>query len=716
FKKLKFVDFQLLRFLPFFLQRRATMFYSHQLLARKAPLGQIWMAATMQGKLNRKNLSKINIISICDEILNPSVPMALRLSGILMGDISDSSLCARFFGGVVIVYERKVKLFSDDVERLKDEINKAWKVKPHVDRTLLAGRKLYAKKEAVTLPEIQDQDLPDIEQSANFSYSNDNMTFQNTSGYFAVQLDDVDEACFNNDAMEEDGTNNLHQADPENITLCERFDACRVNTDIYDRFERFDVDGDGDTHVNMSFGEQEDIATILKPSPPPPPSPPHHRDDAEGGLLEDGQFFYLFVVYVLNVYNNLDDPFTATEIPDQNIENDVNQQPQEDKEERQSVVESRFLLNFIKLQHNIDQRVDNDDLQAQGAIRRKRKRKAGDIMDTEKTVIPGDLYQSWLQNPSDISSRRGRMKKGSRSILSSMKVHALMELPPMVIMDKLSIAPNRDIYYPEPLLALWTKCTKPPHNSPPATTSSPPSAAMSHSSPRETAPFPDQHNEDIPSRAGSQSVGSPRERQRTAAHIGNMEHLIRKVLEPNNLPSGDEFDNNYNNNIGMRMKEAVFTTPGNSGDAGINAPSSSSGHVIPSHHSDMNSGPRTGSTLPFVPEETAWIPDEEMMPLHEGPTPDPELVVETGPTQTQPATKPQQLDPVTETIRMHLKDHFQSAGAPPFESLNNLAAGMNRKGAAMLFHQVCVLATRGCVKVDQQEPYGEIRISNGSAM
>ncbi|CAN1333671.1 Sister chromatid cohesion 1 protein 1, partial [Linum perenne] len=694
----------------FFLQRRATMFYSHQLLARKAPLGQIWMAATMQGKLNRKNLSKINIISICNRFsfcesltcINGSSMFdwnLIRMKSTGHGKwnrlwtvrfLQDGSYMRSSFVGSLLSHSSVLFLSSEY----------------SVIHCLFGCR-----KEAVTLPEIQDQDLPDIEQSANFSYSNDNMTFQNTSGYFAVQLDDVDEACFNNDAMEEDAANNLHQADPENITLCERFDACRVNTDIYDRFERFDVDGDGDTHVNMSFGEQEDIATILKPSPPPPPSPPHHRDDAEGGLLEDGQFFYLFVVYVLNVYNNLDDPFTATEIPDQNIENDVNQQPQEDKEERQSVVESRFLLNFIKLQHNIDQRVDNDDLQAQGAIRRKRKRKAGDVMDTEKTVIPGDLYQSWLQNPSDISSRRGRMKKGSRSILSSMKVHALMELPPMVIMDKLSIAPNRDIYYPEPLLALWTKCTKPPHDSPPVRTSSPPSATMSHSSPRETAPFPDQHNEDIPSRAGSQSVGSPRERQRTAAHIGNMEHLIRKVLEPNNLPSGDEFDNNYNNNIGMRMKEAVFTTPGNSGDAGINAPSSSSGH-IPSHHSDMNSGPRTGSTLPFVPEETTWIPDDEMMPLHE----DPELVVETGPTQTQPATKPQQLDPMTETIRMHLKDHFQAAGAPPFESLNNLAAGMNRKGAAMLFHQVCVLATRGCVKVDQQEPYGEIRISNGSAM
>ncbi|WJX58915.1 synaptotagmin C2 domain protein, Syn1 [Trifolium repens] len=81
------------------------MFYSHQLLARKAPLGQIWMAATMHAKINRKKLSKLNIIKICEEILNPAVPMALRLSGILMG-------------GVVIVYERKVKMLYDDVSRL----------------------------------------------------------------------------------------------------------------------------------------------------------------------------------------------------------------------------------------------------------------------------------------------------------------------------------------------------------------------------------------------------------------------------------------------------------------------------------------------------------------------------------------------------------------------------------------------------------------------
>ncbi|KAL0540001.1 hypothetical protein IC582_024227 [Cucumis melo] len=108
------------------------MFYSHQLLARKAPLGQIWMAATMHAKINRRKLDKLNIIKICEEILNPSVPMALRLSGILMG-------------GVVIVYERKVKILYEDVTRLLIEINEAWKVKAAPEPTALPKGKSLAK-------------------------------------------------------------------------------------------------------------------------------------------------------------------------------------------------------------------------------------------------------------------------------------------------------------------------------------------------------------------------------------------------------------------------------------------------------------------------------------------------------------------------------------------------------------------------------------------
>lgn len=37
----------------------------------------------------------------------------------------------------------------------------------------------------------------------------------------------------------------------------------------------------------------------------------------------------------------------------------------------------------------------------------------------------------------------------------------------------------------------------------------------------------------------------------------------------------------------------------------------------------------------------------------------------------------------------HIKTHFDAPGASNEESLNALAAGLNRKGAAMLFYQTC---------------------------
>ncbi|CAN0879505.1 Sister chromatid cohesion 1 protein 1 [Linum grandiflorum] len=489
-------------------------------------------------------------------------------------------------------------------------------------------------------------DLP--EDYDNFTSSNVTMNFQHAS-YIAVELDTVDEAYFTNDAMEEDVVGNMHQANPENITLFEPFDPCQANTDMYDRFERFDIDGDGDTNVNVTFGDPTDIPETRIPSPPPAPAPPspHH---AEG------------------------------ENPNQHFETYVNQQRQESNEERQ----------------------------VQGAIRRKRKRGVGDRLD-ETTVVPSEIYQSWLQNATDISSRTGRKKKGPRSIMSRMKVSALMELPPMVLIDKASIDANRKVYYPAPLFALWTKSTQPPHDSPSARTFSPPPPETSPSHPPETDHFADQHNfEDFQSKVASQSVGSSVERQ-TAA-VGSVEHLIGQLEA--NLPFRDELESNK-----MKGKEPIFTTPVDAGAGARFAASSSSGRAIPPHYSEMNSGQRSGSSLHSVPEDMSWVPDPDLATLHEkDPTPDQELLVETGPTQTQPPTIPQQLDPMTEAMRTHLKDHFQAPEASPFVSLNNISTGLNRKRAAMLFHQVCVLATRGSIKINQSEPYGDIKISKGPEM
>lgn len=64
---------------------------------------------------------------------------------------------------------------------------------------------------------------------------------------------------------------------------------------------------------------------------------------------------------------------------------------------------------------------------------------------------------------------------------------------------------------------------------------------------------------------------------------------------------------------------------------------------------------------------------------------------------------------------MQMISHFEMPGAPNVESLNNLA-GLNRKAAAMLFYQTCVLATSDVLKVEQNRPYGDILISKGTRM
>ncbi|KAE9606185.1 putative rad21/Rec8-like protein [Lupinus albus] len=214
------------------------------------------MAATMHAKINRKKLNKLNIIKICEEILNPSVPMALRLSGILMG-------------GVAIVYERKVKLLYDDVTRLMVEINEAWKVKSVPDPNVLPKGKSKAKKESITLPENQEINMGDIEESLQFSNTAPTMGFQH-GAYFTMRLDNVnDDPYFNNGAREEeDPSERLHQADVENITLFERFESFQANVNLYNRFERFDIEGDDETLVNVTSTTFSQIPTTLVPSPP----------------------------------------------------------------------------------------------------------------------------------------------------------------------------------------------------------------------------------------------------------------------------------------------------------------------------------------------------------------------------------------------------------------------------------------------------------------
>jgi hypothetical protein len=86
------------------------MFYSQVILAKKGPLGKIWLAAHFDKKLTKQQIFSTDITASVNSILNPATPLALRVSGHLML-------------GIVRIYSKKVKyLMSDCTEAM-------WKMK-----------------------------------------------------------------------------------------------------------------------------------------------------------------------------------------------------------------------------------------------------------------------------------------------------------------------------------------------------------------------------------------------------------------------------------------------------------------------------------------------------------------------------------------------------------------------------------------------------------
>ncbi|KAF7826874.1 sister chromatid cohesion 1 protein 1 [Senna tora] len=586
------------------------------------------MAATTHGKINRRGLDKLNIIKICEEILNPSVPMALRLSGILMG-------------GIVIVYERKVKLLYDDVTRLLLELNSAWKVKTVMDPTVLPKGKSQAKREAITLPEKKELNVEDVEQSLQFSNAATTMEFQR-SAYFTMRLDSVDEPYICNGAGEQDPSQHLHQADAENITLDETYQSFQAYADPYYGFERFDIEGEEEMQVN--FGQDTQIPTTLIPSPP-------SQVDPTGDIIRDQQ------------------PGCDVIQPSDQI---------------------------VKAARQVEQG-------RQGLRTRKRKQPETNAMDYEQTIIPVSLYQSWLQDTSDIVSR-GRKRKRSE-ILSKAKIANLMELPPVVLNEGLFKNGNRDVHYPLPILELWYRSTQPPQDSPSERISVLPPPEPSFSS-------PGLHHEDF--------IGTHLE----DFHNGRDSQLASAEKQRDNvLDNGifiDELKTNLDN--GSRAPENTpQVTPRNSGDSVDYFPRSASEHGF-SSNSDLlierskkkriSSSRNSSGGLEPVAENANF----RLSRLSDsGLTPDLELIVEMGRTQTQ-VNLNNPIDIMTDSIRTHIKAHFDAPGAPQVESLDILAFGMTRKSAALLFYQTCVLASQDALKVEQNEPYGEILISRGSKM
>ncbi|GAB2287120.1 hypothetical protein Dimus_021506 [Dionaea muscipula] len=123
------------------------MFYSQFILAKKGPLGTIWIAAHLERKLRKNQVADTDIGVSVDSILFPEVPIALRLSSHLLL-------------GVVRIYSRKVNYLFDDCSEALLKVKQAFS-SAAVD---LPPEESKAPYHSITLPEtfdLDDFELPD---------------------------------------------------------------------------------------------------------------------------------------------------------------------------------------------------------------------------------------------------------------------------------------------------------------------------------------------------------------------------------------------------------------------------------------------------------------------------------------------------------------------------------------------------------------------------
>ncbi|CAH8364682.1 unnamed protein product [Eruca vesicaria subsp. sativa] len=125
------------------------MFYSQFILAKKGPLGTIWIAAHLERKLRKNQVADTDIGVSVDSILFPEAPIALRLSSHLLL-------------GVVRIYSKKVNYLFDDCSEALLKVKQAFR-SAAVD---LPPEESTAPYHSITLPEtfdLDDFELPDSE-------------------------------------------------------------------------------------------------------------------------------------------------------------------------------------------------------------------------------------------------------------------------------------------------------------------------------------------------------------------------------------------------------------------------------------------------------------------------------------------------------------------------------------------------------------------------
>lgn len=128
------------------------MFYSEVILAKRGPLARVWLAAHWERKLSKTQFLQTSIEKSVSAIMGQEVvPMALRLSGQLLL-------------GVVRIYSRKAKYLLEDCNEALLKIKMAFR-SGAVDMT---SDQLHISRNAITLPDVRtDLDILLPDQAMN---------------------------------------------------------------------------------------------------------------------------------------------------------------------------------------------------------------------------------------------------------------------------------------------------------------------------------------------------------------------------------------------------------------------------------------------------------------------------------------------------------------------------------------------------------------------
>ncbi|TKY49548.1 Sister chromatid cohesion 1 protein 3 [Spatholobus suberectus] len=132
------------------------MFYSQTFLARKGPLSTVWIAAHLQHRLKKSHYTTTDIPSTVLRIMDPGVPIALRMSGHLLL-------------GVVRIYSKKVEYLHQDCKDVLTTLHKAF-------ATLQPTHPEEARPapfQSVTLPGTFDLDAQNIDDQIDHNESED---------------------------------------------------------------------------------------------------------------------------------------------------------------------------------------------------------------------------------------------------------------------------------------------------------------------------------------------------------------------------------------------------------------------------------------------------------------------------------------------------------------------------------------------------------------